>query len=156
MHLHPFQTSTAKIAYKGSCSLVRLLLSATAYVDYFLLSVYCFLIKMMNRSIISEALDINAIFPWGMEERTSLIIHLENVMGFLWEGHCLLQQNNHGISVQAGERKMIHYFKNYFTVSPENRWRLLTIYKGGKGFTYYLRLCFKGGKSSNITFLARL
>lgn len=72
-------------------------------------------------------------------ERDLLIIYLERLIGFLWEGHRLLQQNNHGISGQAGKRKMIHYFKNYFAFSPQNGWRLLTICKREQGLTYYMK-----------------
>lgn len=73
-------------------------------------------------------------------KRDPLIIYLESLIGLLWEGHCLQQQNNRGISGQAGKRKMIHYFKNYFAFSPQNGWRLLTICKREQGLTY----CMKG------------
>lgn len=54
-------------------------------------------------------------------ERDSLIIYLARLIGLLSEGHCRQWQNNHGISGQAGNRKMIHYFKNYFAFSPQYR-----------------------------------
>lgn len=68
-------------------------------------------------------------------ERDSLIIYLEHLIGLLREGHCLQWQNNHRIFGQAGKRKMIHYFKNYFAFSPQNGWRLLTICKREQGLT---------------------
>lgn len=80
---------------------------------------------------------------FSQEKKLGLIVYLENLRMCFWECHCLLQQNNRGISAQVEKRKMIHYFKNYFTVSPENRWKLLTIYNGEQGLAYYLRLCFK-------------
>lgn len=44
------------------------------------------------------------IFFWPEAgERDLLIINLEHLIGLLWEGHCLLRQNNHGISRHDGK-----------------------------------------------------
>lgn len=63
-------------------------------------------------------------FP--QEKKLALTVYFEKLTVHLWECYCLLQQNINGISAQIEKGKGAHYLKNYFTVSPKNRWKLMT------------------------------
>lgn len=79
---------------------------------------------------LSQTFSLSTFFG-GPEagERDLLLIYLEHLIGRLWEGHCLLRQNNHGTSRQDGKRKKKRFIisRIIFAFGLWDGWRLLTV-----------------------------